>query len=128
MQNFQEGELVMENGNITYEILRAYGDKHRVLLDIAAPDYAFTREMMDRLARQLARELANTNNVIVNIFNSRHSISTGSHIKRLTTNSKVVRVISDWHARYIRSREIGLHQLTIYLGSRQLLPQVIRYS
>lgn len=118
---------LIRSETVKYEVLREHSEQNRVLLDIAVVDEVFSRELVDRLARQLAKELANKTNAIVNIFDGRHSTRNSfSHRGGSRTGGKGVRMISAWYARYVKSREIGLPQLTIHAGNPQLRPEVIR--
>ena len=115
----------MKNGRVKYEVFGEYSDEHRLLQNIVVYDEVCTKEMLDRLGRQLAKQFANRLIVVVNVFAKNEATSRSSH--RLKTVSTTTGVRDHLQARYVRSREIGLHQLMIYPGDVRLVPQVIRY-
>ena len=115
----------MKNGRVKYEVFGEYSDEHRLLQNIVVYDEVCTKEMLDRLGRQLAKQFANRLIVVVNVFAKNEATSRRSH--KLKTVSTTTGVRDHLQARYVRSREIGLHQLMIYPGDVRLVPQVIRY-
>ncbi len=114
-----------KNGIVSYEVLREYGDEHRVFQDIVVSDQECTKEVIERLGRQLAKRFRDKLIVAVNVFTS----------GRLSSDSKVgenpgeVAKTTGWRlSQYIRSRDAGIHQIMFYPGRGVLAPVVIRYS
>ena len=115
---------LMEDKAVEYEVLRDYGDKDRVLQDVIVSDDVCTREKLERLGCQLSRQFKDKLVVAVVIRRRRTSTSLSDREGICGGEADVDR----WHARYVRSPEIGLHKLVIYPHDAQAVPEVIRYS
>lgn len=123
---FRRGEMLVKNGSVKYEVLREYSDEHRVLRDIAISDEVCTREMLERLGRQLAKEFKGKLVVVVNIVRKGEARSTGS--RGSGTGRQTTDASGHWRGKYVKIGEIGFHQILVFAGQPELVTEVIKYS
>lgn len=131
--------MLVKDGSVKYEVLREHSDEHRVLRDIAVSDEVCTREMLERLGRQLAKEFKGKLVVVVNIVRKGEvslaspytllpTVSIGASSRGVGTVRGTTNPVGHWRGRYIKIREIGFHQILVFAGQPELVTEVIRYS
>lgn len=114
-----------ENGIVRYEVIREYGDEHRVFQDIVVTDDDCSKEEVERLGRQLAKRFRDKLIVAVNVFTSGRLSPDGKVGENHGKEAKT----AGWRlAQYIRSRDAGIHQIMFYPRRGEWAPVVIRYS
>ncbi len=109
---------------VRYEVLRECSDEKGVMQDIVVLDDVENKEGIDRLGRQLSKQFRDKLIVAVNVFEYAGSGARNSHAAATPEKAGMGHRL----AQYIRSREIGLHQIVYHPRQGDLLPVVVKYS